>query len=703
MQRSLVLIITVALALRAWAALLLPIDFDEPIYVDAALGYAQAIRAGDLDFLRDSPANREHPPLVKLLYAGGALLLGDAANTTSVLYTSRALAVLAGVAAVAAASWALGPLAAGLLAIHTLTVKYTAQAYLESLPMLALLLALGAAHRPRMGWLVVLGLGVAAASKLTYPLVLAPALLALLVWRQGQPSPSFQVLTPRRKGAKPATKPLRLGAFAFYPTLRTLGLLILAGLVFLALSPSLWLDPLGRLATMLGFHATYTQSAAVAAANYPWFQPFIWLATAPATTWHPEVFFYPGIDGLIFLTALAGIPMAWREPARRWLVIGLLGGLLILLVWPTKWPQYTLPLVPLIVALADPPLRRLVAHLREWNDYWGWSAVMLPHPPRYAWIAMSIFGSFVAGIYFYGLAGVALGSIGWSQIAPTSLPLSSGAINALLVLPDGRMVLAGDGGIALGPANGPWQALADPGVGRVRALVRDEAGQLWAGGNNGVAMWDGRRWHAVEGPTTAIYALAIDGHGQIWAASPAGVSVRAADARGWERVEGVGNAVVLSIAMQDSVVWLGGMGQVWRVEPASGVVRRFAGAEGFGSAGVTDLLVDVQGRVWAATLGDGLAMWDGAAWHWMTPANSGLPSAIVTALGSSSADGLWVGTGRPLEVGGLLAHYDGQRWRQYLPRNSGFSGAEPTVIQLGIDRQLWIGTRSGGIERYQIK
>ncbi|EFO81128.1 hypothetical protein OSCT_0984 [Oscillochloris trichoides DG-6] len=659
------LILLVALVLRAWAALVLPIDFDEPIYVDAALGYARALRAGDVGEVLNPAHNREHPPLVKLLYAAGAMGLGDAANATSVLYTSRAISVVAGVGAVAAAGWAFGPLAAGLLAIHTLTVKYSAQAYLEALPLLALLLALGAARRPHMGWLVVVGLGVAAASKLTYPLILAPAVLALLGWRQG----------------------------------RTLGLLILAGLVFLGLSPSLWPDPPARIAAMLGFHAAYTQSAAVETANYPWLQPIIWLATSPATTWHPEVFFYPGLDGLIFFFALAGIPLAWREPERRWLVIGLLGGLLILLVWPTKWPQYTLPLVPLVVALADPAIRRLVARLRAWDDYWGWSRVMLPHPPRYAWIAVGLFASFVAGMYIYGMAGVALGSIGWSQIAPASLPLPSGSLNALLVMPDGRMAIAGDGGVAVGQANGPWQALPNPGVGRVQALVRDQGGHLWAGGSDGLAEWDGHRWQTQTGAGRMITALVVDARGQLWVASQRGVRIRTADGRGWQNLDAVGDAVVLSIAMQGEVAWLGGMGQVWRIE--AGAVRRFAGAEGFGSAGVSDILVDAHGQVWAATLGDGLAHWDGAAWFWMTPANSGLPSAIVTALGSSGANQLWVGTGRPLEVGGRLARYDGHYWRQYLPRNSGFSGAEPTVIQLGSDRQLWIGTRSGGIERYQ--
>ncbi len=665
MRRSLILIILVALMLRAWAALVLPIDFDEPIYVDAALGYAHAIRTSDAAFFLNPPVNREHPPLVKLLYAGGALLLGDAANPTSLLYTSRAIAVVAGVGAVAAAGWAFGPLAAGLLAIHTLTVKYSAQAYLEALPLLAMLLVLGAARRPRMGWLVVLGLGVAAASKLTYPLVLAPALLALLGWRRGY----------------------------------TIILLALAGLLFLGLSPSLWPDPPARIAAMLGFHAAYTQSAAVESANYPWLQPLIWLATSPATTWHPEVFFYPGLDGLIFLFALAGIPLAWREPERRWLVIGLLGGLLILLVWPTKWPQYTLPLVPLVVALADPAIRRLVAQLRAWDDYWGWSRIMLPHPPRYAWVAMGIFGSFVAGIYLYGMAGVALGSIGWSQIAPTSLPLPRGSIHALLPMPDGRMAIAGDGGVVLGHASGPWQMLPDPGVGRVRAMVRDQNGEIWVGGNDGVAVWDGRRWHTELGAGTQITALAVDARGRIWATSQRGVWVQREDANEWERMDGIGDTSVLSIAMQGEAVWLGGVGQVWRVE--KGETHHFGESEGFGEAGVSAILIDGHGQVWAATLGDGLAHWDGEVWQWMTPANSGLPSAIITALGSSDADTLWVGTGRPLEIGGRLVRYDGQRWRQYLPRNSGFSGAEPTVIQLGSDHHLWIGTRSGGIERYQ--
>ena len=66
---AILLVILLALILRLWAAFRLPVDFDEPVYMQAAFDYAQAIRAGGLNGVINYPEVSEHPPLVKLLYS----------------------------------------------------------------------------------------------------------------------------------------------------------------------------------------------------------------------------------------------------------------------------------------------------------------------------------------------------------------------------------------------------------------------------------------------------------------------------------------------------------------------------------------------------------------------------------------------------------------------------------------------------------
>ena len=137
----LVLISLLALVLRWRAALLLPVDYAEPAIASTSFTYAALLRQGDLQgmvFARDTAGG---PSVVKLLYAVGYTLREA---TTAELAPARALSVCFGTLQVVLLAW-LSPIAGLLLAIHTLTIKYTAQAYLEAVPAFGALLAVLAA------------------------------------------------------------------------------------------------------------------------------------------------------------------------------------------------------------------------------------------------------------------------------------------------------------------------------------------------------------------------------------------------------------------------------------------------------------------------------------------------------------------------------------------------------------------------------
>ena len=158
LARKLVLVLAIVLlaaVLRGLAVARLPVDFDEPVYTEAGLVYAAAIRAGDLSLLRLDPAP-EHPGLVKLVYGGVFLLspslwegmedplpnpLPGGEGTGDPLPNplpggegTRGTSAVVGVVHVLLLAL-VSPVAGALLAVHSYTVKYTAQVYLEALPM----------------------------------------------------------------------------------------------------------------------------------------------------------------------------------------------------------------------------------------------------------------------------------------------------------------------------------------------------------------------------------------------------------------------------------------------------------------------------------------------------------------------------------------------------------------------------------------
>ncbi|MGD9374282.1 MAG: transcriptional regulator, partial [Anaerolineae bacterium] len=334
----LVAIVLLALLLRSWAALRLPLDYDEPVYLRAAEAYARALAEGDLAGIVDYAENREHPALGKLLYAFALLGVGQDADWMVAVYASRFVSVIFGV--LTALLLALfDPLAGGLLAIHTLAVKYTAQVYLEALPHLASLAAVLAlvrstGRRDRWFWLSALALGVTAAGKFTYlPIVLV--ILYVAVWE----------------------KRIR------WPDLLLYGAVAVA--TFWLLNPTLWREPFSRLFDSLFFHLRYSTGSEVELVAYSWHRPLYWISRAEPIVWHPEVFFYPGLDGLIFVLALPGLYWEWHQ--RRWVVVWIVTSVILLLLWPTKWPQYTLILTPALCLSASSTVRNLYHLVRRYD------------------------------------------------------------------------------------------------------------------------------------------------------------------------------------------------------------------------------------------------------------------------------------------------------------------------------------------------
>ena len=98
------------------------------------------------------------------------------------------------------------------------------------------------------------------------------------------------------------------------------------------------------------YHGGYATSEAVQDTGWPMWQPIVWLMGS--VPFHDRGTFVVTVD--LFITALAvvGLRRLWRQHRVYALWLGL--GLLFLLFWPTKWPQYVL--------LVSAPLSLAAAH-----------------------------------------------------------------------------------------------------------------------------------------------------------------------------------------------------------------------------------------------------------------------------------------------------------------------------------------------------
>ncbi|MGC3996444.1 MAG: phospholipid carrier-dependent glycosyltransferase [Anaeromyxobacter sp.] len=337
-------VLAVAWVLRERAVQLLPPDYDEDDYLRAGQQYAVGLQAHDPGVLVRENYRPEHPQLMKLLYGAALTPLPPVAEipdrpTTAEpdkglppvhLRAARQVSAVAGTLAVGLAA-CLSLVGGVLLALHTFTIKYSAQVQLEAVPLLASALCVVAYDRSRVaatarwsGWLLLSGaaLGLTAASKYPFAIV---GLVVLVHWAgarwlaRGAPSPG-------------RAWPLLLGWGG------------LAVAIFLLVNPWLWPDPLGRLGSSFAYHFGYAHSPAVQKAAMPPWQPVAWLVRS-AAGWHKGVFL-PGADGVdlaFTLLAFAGLPRLGRERPLYLLWIGL--ALAFLFVWPTKWPQYVLLVV----------------------------------------------------------------------------------------------------------------------------------------------------------------------------------------------------------------------------------------------------------------------------------------------------------------------------------------------------------------------
>ncbi len=365
-----VAIIFLAFTLRLYAAITLPTDYDEPVYYSAARLYAKAIQHNHPERIPSEEFNYEHPTLAKLTYGAVLSILPDDGFLSGDvwqkfmfqepidqtedplrLFVLRLVAVIFGTLAVALLV-VVSPVAALALAVDTIAIKYTSVIYLEALPIFLSLASVVLINegtkwmrikenlniKPR--WkeflLILLSavcLGAAAACKYQYGIVGIAIMIFFAAW----------IIGCQPKEVK------RYGILA--------GFSVIALAAFVLADPYLYSNPVEKLTHSLAYSLDYKNGETVREAGYPFYQPLVWLSRPVVAFVDREVQPMPSrgneflflFDTLIFVLAILGLPKLFKDQPLyfSWLI----SGLLFLLIWNTKWPQYTmLIIVPLCLS-----------------------------------------------------------------------------------------------------------------------------------------------------------------------------------------------------------------------------------------------------------------------------------------------------------------------------------------------------------------
>lgn len=202
----------------------------------------------------------------------------------------------------------------------------------------------------------------------------------------------------------------------------------------------------------------------------------------------------------------------------------------------------------------------------------------------------------------------------------------------------------------------------------VFALAQDGSGQVYAGTQDGLARWDGRRFSSIPLP-----AGARDWVSHLWAGADGlwiGTDSSGLLLQSGDELKELRDAAGKSLASIEAITDAG-RGGVWVGTPAgmfhctTTVCNAVAGSA---DLEVAELLEDPAGQLWVGTNADGLYRFSARAQGRLERDDfhlgkaDGLPNDAIRALLMDQRSRLWIGTGRG------LARLDGDalmRWRDY--------------------------------------
>jgi len=268
---------------------------------------------------------------------------------------------------------------------------------------------------------------------------------------------------------------------------------------------------------------------------------------------------------------------------------------------------------------------------------------------------------------------------------------------------------------AIDPAAIAWRTLGrDQGFtgGTVNSITQDCRGLIWIGTGDGLYRYDGQNFISVKSETwggvlgvPSINRILADSQNGIWIATSIGVLRYDTLSREFRRVQLADPSSERSLRISELAVDLQGRvfagandGTVWIIDPQSLEGRVFAGSGDTGAA-ITAIVVDSRQLVWVGTDGAGVLLFDGegnpmARYAKGARVKTGDPASNrVSAIMEDSLGFVWVGY-----TDGGLDLYEGGEFKHAHLANAEREGM-PAVSAITEDQQghIWVGLRAGGV------
>ncbi|MBI3698180.1 MAG: response regulator [Acidobacteria bacterium] len=190
----------------------------------------------------------------------------------------------------------------------------------------------------------------------------------------------------------------------------------------------------------------------------------------------------------------------------------------------------------------------------------------------------------------------------------------SASFGALALDRQGRLSVPTDLGLAFREGD-RWKLVGQAqglGSDSTSCLLQDREGSLWVGmGGAGLARWIGsgqwESWTRAEGLSSeTVWAIRRDATGALWVGTGNGLNRQSRGRNDWKRWterEGLGGGQVRALVVsQDGAIWTGSNpGGVSRLDPRTGLIRRYGPKSGLAGDRIYGLLLDAENRLWVST------------------------------------------------------------------------------------------------------
>ena len=215
---------------------------------------------------------------------------------------------------------------------------------------------------------------------------------------------------------------------------------------------------------------------------------------------------------------------------------------------------------------------------------------------------------------------------GWTALEAADTMVDYEELSAIAVGPDGRIWLGTRWDGVLAFDGDRWESYSTvDGLAHyhVLSVSAGPAGGVWAGTEEGISRFDGRRWASYDrraycsrsycSEPTRVSSMAVAPDGALW--FPSGLGLQRFDGETWTDPWPFGDDVprpIQAIAVTpDGAFWLGTPEGVFQSD--AGNVQRYTTADGLPHNSVEAIAIAPDGAVWLGTY-RGAASFDGQAW-----------------------------------------------------------------------------------------